>query len=59
MINMRWVDIVVVALMAFGIYGFATLVGFHTHRLTDKTDRRAEDMYDEFADPQRRGHRRS
>jgi hypothetical protein len=58
-INMWWVDIVVVALMAFGIYGFATLVGFHTRRLSDKTDRRAEDIYDEFADPRRSGHRRS
>lgn len=57
--SMWWVDIVVVLLFIFGIYGFATLVGFHTRRLTGKTDRRAEDMYDEFSDPQRSRHRRS
>jgi len=56
-IHMWWVDIVVVALFAVGIYGFATLVGFNTRRLTGKTDRRAEDMYDEFADPARNRHR--
>ena len=56
MINMWWVDIVVVVLMGFGIYGFATLVGFHTHRLTDKTDRRAEDLYGQYG---YRRHRRT
>jgi len=58
-IDMWWVDIVVVALLAFGIYGFATLIGFHTRRLTSKTDRRAEDLYDKFTDPQRSRHRPS
>jgi len=58
-IEMWWVDIVVVALMAFGIYGFATLVGFHTRRLSSKTDRRAEDLYDEFGNPQPSRHRRT
>ena len=59
MINMWWVDIVVVLLFIAGIYGFATLAGFHTRRLSSKTDRRAEDMYDEFSDPQRSRHRQS
>jgi hypothetical protein len=58
-INMWWVDIVVPILMALGVYGFLTLVGFRTHWLSRKTDRRAEDMYDQFADPPRRRHRRS
>jgi hypothetical protein len=56
-INMSWVDIVVVLLFAFGIYGFATLVGFNTRWLTRKTDRRAEDLYDEHADPPPSRHR--
>jgi hypothetical protein len=55
--NMWWVDIVVVVLLIFGIYGFATLVGFHTRRLTGKTDRRAEDLYDKYGDPPRSRHR--
>ena len=58
-INMWWMDIVVVVLLVFGIYGFVTLVGFNTRWLTRKTDRRAEDLYDEFADPPRSRHRRS
>jgi len=56
---MWWVDIVVVALFIFGIYGFATLVGFNTRWLSRKTDRRAEDLYDEHADPPRSRHRPS
>jgi hypothetical protein len=58
-IKMWWVDIVVVVLIAFGIYGFATLVGFHTRRLTGKTDRRAEDMYDQYGYHQRSRRRQS
>ena len=56
---MWWVDIVVVLLFIFGIYGFATLVGFNTRRLTGKTDRRAEDLYDQYGHRQRRWHRHS
>jgi hypothetical protein len=56
---MWWVDIVVPILMAFGVYCFLTLVGVRTHWLTRKTDRRAEDMYDQFADPPGRRHRGS
>jgi hypothetical protein len=58
-INMWWIDIVVVALMALGVYGFITMIGFHTRRLISKTDRTAKDMYDQFADSPRRRHRGS
>jgi type II secretory pathway component PulL len=58
-IGMWWIDIVVVVLMALAVYGFLTIVGFNTRRLTRKTDRRAEDMYDSYADPPRRRHRGS
>jgi hypothetical protein len=43
-------------LLAFGIYGFLTVVGVQKRFLTRKTDRRAEDMYDEFADPPEERH---
>lgn len=49
-ISMWWIDIVVVALMALGVYGFIVIAGFNTRRLTSKTDRTAEDMYDQFDD---------
>jgi hypothetical protein len=58
-ISVWWVDIVVALLFLFGIYGFLTLVGFNTRRLTSKTDRRAEDMYDQYGYHRRRWHRHS
>jgi hypothetical protein len=58
-INMWWIYIVIPILMALGVYGFLAIVGVQTSWLTHKTDRRAEDMYDEFADPPGKRHRRS
>jgi hypothetical protein len=43
-----WQYIVIVAVMALGIYGFVVFVRYMTQQMTRKTDRRAEDMYDEF-----------
>lgn len=48
-----WQDIIIVAVIALGIYGFVVLTRSITHQMTRKTDRRAEDMYDEF-DPARK-----
>ena len=48
---MWWIYIAAPILMALGVYGFLGIVGVQTSWLTHKTDRRAEDMYDEFADP--------
>jgi len=45
-----WLDIVIVAFFAAGIYSFAVLTGFEKRFLTRKTDRRAENLYDEYAD---------
>lgn len=59
MVNMWWIYIIVVALMALAIYGFMSLAGFETRWLTRKTDRRAEDLYDRFADSPGRWHRKS
>jgi hypothetical protein len=56
-ISMWWVYIVVPIMMALGIYGFLTLVGSRTRSLSSKTDRRAEDMYDQFGDAPGRRHR--
>ena len=48
MIAVWWQYILIVVLMAVGIYGFVTLVRYMTQQTTRKTERRAEDMYDEF-----------
>jgi hypothetical protein len=44
-----WQYIIIVALMAAGIYGFVVLARFMTQQMTRKTERRAEDMYDEYS----------
>ena len=58
-IDMWWMYIVVVAVLAFGIYSFVSLVSFRTRSMESKTTRRAEDMYELYADLPRNRHRRS
>ena len=58
-VNMWWTTIIVVALLAFGIVGFVSMVRLFAQRLTSETTRRAEDMYDQYADSPREWHRRS
>ena len=50
-------DIVIVALLLFGVYAFLQLAGWRTQALTRRTARTAENMYDQFADPPRRQRR--
>jgi type II secretory pathway component PulL len=46
-----WWQYVIMAVAAIVVvYAFVTLTGFQTRRLTRKTDRTAEDMYDSYAD---------
>jgi hypothetical protein len=47
-ITVWWQDIIIVAVIALGIYGFVLLARYTTQQMTRKTDRTAEDMYDEF-----------
>jgi hypothetical protein len=56
---MWWTTIIMVALLAFGIFGFVSMVRLFTQRLTSETPRGAEDMYDQYADSPRERHRRS
>jgi hypothetical protein len=58
-VNMWWTTIIVVALLAFGIVGFVSMVRLFAQRLTGETTRGAEDMYDQYADSPRERHRRS
>jgi hypothetical protein len=46
-----WEIILFFAAVAFAIYGFASIVGLRTRTLTHPTDRTAENMYDNFANP--------
>ena len=48
-ITVWWQYIIAVAVIAVAIYGFVVLVRFMAQQVTRRTDRRAEDMYDEFS----------
>jgi hypothetical protein len=49
-----WETLLFFAAVIVAIWGFASLVGFRTRSVTRRTDRTAEQMYDQFADSARR-----
>jgi hypothetical protein len=53
-----WETLLFIAAVLLAIWGFASIVGFRTRTLARRTDRTAENMYDNFADPpdKQRGH---
>ena len=52
---MSWWEIILfIAVVVFAIYAFASIVGFRMRSLTLPTDRTAENMYDNYADPSRK-----
>ena len=44
------------AAATLAIWGFMSIVGFRTRTLTRKTDRRAEDLYPNYAGSERKRH---
>jgi hypothetical protein len=52
-VRMWWIYVVVVAVLAFGVYAFLTLVGVRTRWLTRRTERTVESMYPNYAGPVR------
>jgi hypothetical protein len=46
-----WETLLFIAAVLLAIWGFASIVGFRTRTLTRRTDRTAENMYGNFADP--------
>jgi len=54
-----WEILLFFAAVALAIYGFASIVGFRTRTLTRPTDRTAENMYDDFANPTRKKRRQA
>jgi hypothetical protein len=50
-IEMPWWEIILFfAAVILAIYGFASIVGFRTRWLSRKTDRTAENMYDNYSE---------
>jgi hypothetical protein len=57
-IQMAWWEIILfIAVVIFAIYAFASIVGVQKRGLTRRTDRTAENMYDDYADSPRRQRR--
>ncbi|HEY7050314.1 MAG TPA: hypothetical protein VH373_24075 [Jatrophihabitantaceae bacterium] len=48
-----WMYVVVLAILAFGIYAFLELVGARTRWMTRRSERTAESMYDSYGDSPR------
>jgi hypothetical protein len=48
-----WEAVLFFAAVILAIWGFASMVGFRTRTLTRRTDRTAQEMYDQFADSPR------
>jgi hypothetical protein len=56
-VKVWWLDIIVVVLLVFGIWGFLTLIGVQTRFFSRKSSRTAESMYDDYADSPRKQRR--
>ena len=54
---MWWQILIGAAVVIILGYAILTLVRFQTRNLTRRTDRTADDMYDSYADPQRKQRR--
>lgn len=52
-----WGTVLFLAAVVLAIRGFLSIVGFRTRTLTRRTDRRAEDLYPDYAGPRRVQHR--
>ena len=48
-----WADIGIAVLLLAGIYCFLRVLGWRTGTMTRRSNRRAEDLYDQFADSAR------
>jgi hypothetical protein len=47
---MWWQYLIAAGVAILAIWGFVSVVKLQTHRLSDKTDNTAEDVYDRYAD---------
>lgn len=52
-----WADIGIAALLLVGVYCFLRLLGWRTGMMTRRSNRRAEDLYEGFADSPRQQRR--
>jgi hypothetical protein len=54
---MWWQYVIAAVVLILAVYGFVSLVKVQTHRVSDKTDNTAEDVYDRYAESPRQQQR--
>jgi hypothetical protein len=54
---MWWEYVIAAVVVIIAVYGFISLVKVQTHRVSDKTDNTAEDVYDRYGESSRQRHR--
>ena len=54
---MWWQYVIAAVVLIIAVYGFVSLVKVQTNRVSDKTDKTAEDVYDRYAESSRQQHR--
>ena len=54
---MWWQYVIAAVVLIIAVYGFVSLVKVQTHRVSDKTDNTAGDVYDRYAESPRQQHR--
>ena len=54
---MWWQYVIAAVVLIIAVYGFISLVKVQTHRVSDKTDNTAEDVYDRYSESPRQQHR--
>ena len=54
---MWWQYVIAAVVLIIAVYGFVSLVKVQTHRVSDKTDNTAEDVYARYAGSSRQQHR--
>ncbi len=54
---MWWQYVIAAVVVIIAVYGFVSLVKVQTHRVSDKTDNTAEDVYDRYGESSRQQHR--
>jgi hypothetical protein len=47
---MWWQYLIAAVIAILAVWGFVSVVKLQTHRLSDRTDNTAEDVYDRYAD---------
>ena len=51
-----WIYLIIVPVLGFGIYAFLSITGVQTRWLSRRSNKTAESIYDNYADPDHKQH---